>query len=184
MTWIPTISVRVPRIGDSGWIGTLSVKDWSVPCAVGSGGLAAAAMKREGDRKTPVGVYALRYGLFRDLPALRTLRDLWFPFVPYTAEMIWEEEGPDYNRLVFAEGSDRQGDRLSRPRDHDLFDVIIPIGYNDAVPEAGRGSALFIHAARPDMSGTAGCVAVRRDDLLELARRLRPGMMIDIGHDD
>ena len=51
------------------------------------------------------------------------------------------------------------------------------------LPEAGRGSALFVHAARPDMSGTAGCVAVRPDDLLELARRLRPGMVIDIDYE-
>ena len=67
--------------------------------------------------------------------------------------------------------------------EHDLFDVVIPIGYNDSVPESGRGSALFIHAARPDMSGTAGCVAVRPEQLLELARRLSPGMVIDINHD-
>jgi len=180
MTWIPTISVRV---ADGAVRGTLSINDWSASCVIGSGGLVAAEAKREGDRKTPVGVFPLRYGLFRDLPALRTLGDLQFPFVPYTEEMIWEEDGPDYNRLVLAEGAERQNDRLARPRDHDLFDVIIPIGYNDSVPEAGRGSALFIHAARPDMSGTAGCVAVRRDDLLELARRLRPGMVIDIHHD-
>ncbi|HEU0081774.1 MAG TPA: L,D-transpeptidase family protein [Bradyrhizobium sp.] len=183
MTWIPTISVRVPRTGSAGWRGTLSIKHWSVPCVVGSGGLVATSEKREGDRKTPVGTFPLRYGLFRDLPALRALRDVRFPFVPCSDEMIWEEDGPDYNRLVFAEGFDRQGDRLARPRDHHLFDVIIPIGYNDSVPEAGRGSALFIHAARPDMNGTAGCVAVRRDDLLELARRLSPGMVIDIDHD-
>jgi predicted deacylase len=61
--------------------------------------------------------------------------------------------------------------------------VIVPIGYNDAVPEAGRGSALFVHAARPDMSGTAGCVALAPGDLLELARRLRPGMLIDIDYE-
>jgi L,D-peptidoglycan transpeptidase YkuD (ErfK/YbiS/YcfS/YnhG family) len=184
MTWIPTISVRVPRNHSSVWQGTLSVGDWSAPCMVGSGGLVAASLKREGDRKTPIGVFPLRYGFYRDLPALRALRDLRFPFVPCSGEMIWEEDGPDYNRLVFAQDSERQGDRLARPREHDLFDVIIPIGYNDAVPEAGRGSALFIHAARPDMSGTAGCVALRRDDLLELARRLHPGMVIDIDHDD
>jgi L,D-peptidoglycan transpeptidase YkuD (ErfK/YbiS/YcfS/YnhG family) len=184
VTWIPTIAVRVPRAGGSVSSGVLSIRDWSVPCVAGSGGLVAASLKREGDRKTPVGVFPLRYGFYRDLPALRALRDLEFPFVPCSEEMIWEEDGPDYNRLVFAEDSERRGDRLARPRDHDLFDVIIPIGYNDAVPEAGRGSALFIHAARADMSGTAGCVAVRRDDLLELARRLRPGMVIDIDHAD
>jgi predicted deacylase len=33
------------------------------------------------------------------------------------------------------------------------------------------------------MSGTAGCVALRLDDLLELARRLKPGMVIDIDYD-
>ncbi len=159
------------------------MRDWTVPCVVGSGGLVAASVKREGDRKTPIGVFPLRYGLFKPVPALRFLGSVSFPFVPCSDDMIWEEGGPDYNRLVYADGADRLGDRLARPRDHDLFNVIVPIGYNDAVAEAGRGSALFVHAARPDMSGTAGCVALRPDDLHELARRLRPGMLIDIDYD-
>src|SRR6201995_1390653 len=182
MTSIPTISVRIPR-DQSGHKGTLSIAEWTVPCVVGSGGLVPASGKREGDRTTPIGVFPLRYGLFRPLPALRFLESVSFPFVPCSDDMIWEEEGPDYNRLVYAEGADRASDRLARPRDHDLFNVIVPIGYNDAVPEAGRGSALFVHAARPDMSGTAGCVALRPDDLHELARRPKPGMLIDIDYD-
>jgi predicted deacylase len=125
----------------------------------------------------------LRYGLFRPKPELGFLESLAFPFVPYSDKMIWEEDGPNYNRLVFAEGAARAGDRLARLRDHDLFDVIVPIGYNDSVPEEGHGSALFVHAARPDMSGTAGCIAVRSHDLLELVRRLRPGMVIDIDYE-
>ncbi len=183
MTSIPTISVRIPRTDQAGHRGTLAIGDWAVPCVVGSGGLVAASVKREGDRKTPIGVFPLRYGLFKPIPALRFLQTVSFPFVPCSDDMIWEEDGPDYNRLVFADGADRLGDRLARPRDHDLFNVIVPIGYNDAVAEAGRGSALFVHAARPDMSGTAGCVALRPDDLLELARRLKPGMVIDIDYD-
>jgi L,D-peptidoglycan transpeptidase YkuD (ErfK/YbiS/YcfS/YnhG family)/predicted deacylase len=183
MTSIPTISVRIPRTDQTGHKGTLAIGDWAVPCVVGSGGLVPASVKREGDRKTPIGVFPLRYGLFKPLPALRFLAQVDFPFVPCSDDMIWEEDGPDYNRLVFADGTDRLGDRLARPRDLDLFNVIVPIGYNDAVAEAGRGSALFVHAARPDMSGTAGCVAVRPDDLLELARRLRPGMLIDIDYE-
>ena len=184
MSWIPTISVRVSRLDQGGCRGTLTIQDWSVPCVVGSRGLVPASMKREGDRKTPIGVFPLRYGLFKPVPSLRFLEKLSFPFIPYTDEMMWEEGGPNYNRLVFVDGADRAGDRLSRQRDHDQFAIIVPIGYNDAVPEAGRGSALFVHAARPDMSGTAGCVALRADDLPELARRLRPGMVIDIDYDD
>ena len=183
MTSIPTISVRVSRTDQTGHKGTLAIGDWAVPCVVGTGGLVSTSAKREGDRKTPIGVFPLRYGLFKLMPALRFLESVSFPFVPRSDDMIWEEDGPDYNRLVYADGADRLGDRLARPRDHDLFNVIVPIGYNDAVAEAGRGSALFVHAARPDMSGTAGCVAVRPDDLLELARRLRPGMVIDIDYE-
>ena len=182
MTSIPTISVRISRT-DSGHKGTLAIGDWAVPCVAGTGGLVAASVKREGDRKTPIGVFPLRYGLFKPIPALRFLESVSFPFVPCSDDMIWEEDGPDYNRLVYADGADRASERLTRPRDHDLFNVIVPIGYNDAVPEAGRGSALFVHAARPDMSGTAGCIALRPDDLLELARRLKPGMLIDIDYD-
>jgi L,D-peptidoglycan transpeptidase YkuD (ErfK/YbiS/YcfS/YnhG family)/predicted deacylase len=183
MTSIPTISVRISRTDQNAHKGTLAIGDWAVPCVIGTGGLVSASVKREGDRKTPIGVFPLRYGLFKPLPALRFLESVSFPFVPCSDDMIWEEDGPDYNRLVFADGADRAGDRLARPRDHDLFNVIVPIGYNDAVAEAGRGSALFVHAARPDMSGTAGCVALRPDDLLELARRLKPGMLIDIDYD-
>ena len=183
MTSIPTISVRISRTDQTGHKGTLAIGDWAVPCVVGTGGLVSASAKREGDRKTPIGVFPLRYGLFKSMPALRFLESVSFPFAPCSDDMIWEEDGPDYNRLVFADGADRPGDRLARPRDHDLFNVIVPIGYNDAVAETGRGSALFVHAARPDMSGTAGCVALRPDDLLELARRLRPGMVIDIDYD-
>jgi predicted deacylase len=96
--------------------------------------------------------------------------------------MIWEEEGPDYNRLVFSEGGERPDERLTRRRQEGLFDIIVPIGFNDAVPEMGRGSAIFIHAARADMSGTAGCIGVPRECMSELVLRLKPGMLIDIGY--
>jgi L,D-peptidoglycan transpeptidase YkuD (ErfK/YbiS/YcfS/YnhG family) len=39
---------------------------------------------------------------------------------------------------------------------------------------AGRGSAVFIHVARPGFSPTAGCVALSRGDLQRLVLRLSP----------
>jgi L,D-peptidoglycan transpeptidase YkuD (ErfK/YbiS/YcfS/YnhG family)/predicted deacylase len=180
MTSIPKIVVRVPDTGGPSHLGSLSIGDWAIPCTVGSGGLIQASFKREGDKCTPIGVFPLRYGFF-DSGALPDFpRDLSFPFVPMSHDMIWEEEGADYNRLVFADGDERADERLARRRAAGLFDVIIPIGFNDAVAELGRGSAIFIHAARPDMSGTAGCVGVPREHMPELIRRLEPGMLIDI----
>ncbi len=184
MTRLPTISVRVPATGAVPHAGRLSIGDWQVPCTVGTGGLVAASLKREGDRRTPIGVFPLRYGFF-DMSAWPDFpRGLTFPFVPLVPDMIWEEGGPNYNRLVWAENGERTDKRLARLREEPLFTIAIPIGYNDAVPEAGRGSALFIHAARSDGSGTAGCVGVKPEHLLEFVRRLEPGMVIDIGLDE
>jgi L,D-peptidoglycan transpeptidase YkuD (ErfK/YbiS/YcfS/YnhG family)/predicted deacylase len=182
MTRLPTILVRVAHSGEPSHIGTLAIEDWCIPCTIGAGGLVQASFKREGDKRTPAGVFPLRYGFFdsKALPAFP--RDLAFPFVPLSSEMIWEEEGAHYNRLVFSREDERLDERLNRPRDGRLFDVIIPIGFNDAVPETGRGSALFIHAAGDDMRGTAGCIGVPREHMMDLVRRLEPGAVIDIGY--
>lgn len=182
MTCIPKILVRVPRVEGPSSIGTLIIDDWSIPCTIGAEGLIQASFKREGDKRTPVGVFPLRYGFFDPVALPDFPRDLAFPFVPLSDDMIWEEEGLDYNRLVFADREERPDERLARRRAEGLFDVIVPIGFNDAVAELGRGSAIFIHAARADMSGTAGCIGVPREHMLELVRRLRPGMLIDIGY--
>jgi L,D-peptidoglycan transpeptidase YkuD (ErfK/YbiS/YcfS/YnhG family)/predicted deacylase len=182
MARIPTVSVRVSRSGERPSTGILSIGDWNIPCTVGSGGLVQATFKREGDKRTPMGIFPLRYGFFNAAALPDFPRDLAFPFVPLTDEMIWEEGGQDYNRLVFAREDERLDDRLSRSRDERLFDIIIPIGFNDAAPEFGRGSALFIHAARSDMGGTAGCIGIPQETMTEFIRHLKPGMVIDIGY--
>jgi predicted deacylase len=74
---------------------------------------------------------------------------------------------------------DTDPDRLSRLGER-LFDMIVPIGWNDSVAQPFAGSAIFLHAAGDGFPPTAGCVAVGHDRILDLAQRLRPGMMIDI----
>ncbi|HLM41800.1 MAG TPA: succinylglutamate desuccinylase/aspartoacylase family protein [Microvirga sp.] len=182
---VPTIRVRIPRSGEPRHHGSLAIGDWTIPCVIGSGGLAPAGAKREGDKRTPIGVFPLRYGFYDPVNCPSLEGGAAFPFVPMRDSMIWEEDAasPHYNRLLIADEGARPDERLTRRRAEGLFDVVVPIGYNDATAEPFRGSAIFIHAARPDGSGTAGCVAVQRGHLEELARRLEPGMMIDIGYE-
>lgn len=156
-----------------------------MPCVVGRSGLIAASMKREGDGRTPIGLFPLRYGFFNSARWSPPLSGLSFPFVPMTDDMVWEEdaERPTYNRLTITPGGAPDSERINRERAEPLFDIVVPIGYNDASVEPYRGSALFVHAAKAEMSGTAGCVAVRQSDLEILASRLVPGMVIDIDFD-
>jgi L,D-peptidoglycan transpeptidase YkuD (ErfK/YbiS/YcfS/YnhG family) len=68
-------------------------------------------------------------------------------------------------------------------RDDHLYDVLGVIGYNDAPPIPGRGSAIFLHVMRPatdDHQWTAGCVSMKVQDLLVVLAGCKPSTMIDI----
>jgi L,D-peptidoglycan transpeptidase YkuD (ErfK/YbiS/YcfS/YnhG family) len=55
-----------------------------------------------------------------------------------------------------------------------VYDVIIEIDHNTWPRIARRGSAVFLHVARPERSPTAGCVAFAAPDLRRLLARLGP----------
>ena len=65
-------------------------------------------------------------------------------------------------------------------RADDVYDIIVPLGYNDAPIVAGRGSAIFMHVAKPDYTGTEGCVALALPDLLEVLAGCSAATRIDI----
>ena len=134
-------------------------------CAIGRGGFVNPDEKREGDLKTPTGSYALR--------------ELWYrpdrlakPVCALPTRAIDPQDGwcddpaePSYNvhvKLPFTASHEKLW------REDGVYDLIVPLGYNDAPPVAGRGSAIFMHIARPDWRGTEGCVALAKDDLLKI----------------
>ena len=53
-------------------------------------------------------------------------------------------------------------------RDDGAYDLVVMLGFNDAPPIAGRGSAIFLHCIADGKTSTAGCVAVDRDDLMSM----------------
>jgi L,D-peptidoglycan transpeptidase YkuD (ErfK/YbiS/YcfS/YnhG family) len=65
-------------------------------------------------------------------------------------------------------------------RDDHVYDLIVVLGHNDDPPVAGMGSAIFAHLARPDYSGTEGCVALKLEDMQAFLHVARPGDAIEI----
>ena len=65
-------------------------------------------------------------------------------------------------------------------REDHVYDVIVELGYNDDPVEPGRGSAIFMHVARPNFEPTEGCVALEREDLLALLEMMLPDTEIEI----
>ncbi len=143
--------------------GTLEWRGRRLRCALGRGGV--TDVKREGDGATPTGCFALRrvyYRPDRGAPPATAL-----PVSATDPTDAWCDDPADaaYNTLV------RGAHAASAEtlwRDDALYDVVVVLAHNDDPVVPGAGSAIFLHIARPDYRPTEGCVAVAREDLLEI----------------
>ena len=147
--------------------------DWGAGarrCAIGPAGI--GAKDREGDGVTPLGSFSIREIFFRPdrIKNISSMLPLW---------KIAPDDGwcdapgdPNYNRLV----------KLPYPasaehlwREEHVYDLVAVLGYNDDPVVAGKGSAIFLHLAKPGYSATHGCVALRYEDALAAIEQLQPG---------
>jgi L,D-peptidoglycan transpeptidase YkuD (ErfK/YbiS/YcfS/YnhG family) len=157
---------RKPGNHTRGW---LIAGPLSLPVALGRGGV--KANKREGDGATPRGTFRAKRLWWR---AERHAR----PATLLPAQRIrpddgWCEDPSDrhYNRPVKVP-PDSKADRLARA--DALYNFIVEIDHNTRPRVSGRGSAVFIHVARPHFAPTAGCVALDINALRRLLARLSP----------
>ena len=123
----------------------------------------------------------------RDAPLRRSyFRNdrLVLPKVRLPARPIAEHDGwcddprsPTYNKLVRIP-NDWSHEKMWR--DDGLYDLVVVIGYNDDPPEGEWGSAIFLHIAKDDYAATQGCVAFKREDLMELVTLIGPETRINV----
>ncbi len=139
--------------------------------------MVAASQGREGDEKTPLGTYHLRFGLYRADRLPNPNGPL--SFRPLRQGDGWCDAPNDaaYNRLV----------RLPYPtsaerlwRKDGAYDIILVISHNDSPPQPGKGSAVFIHVAQADDRETMGCVAIAPEVMARLLPELKTRMEVEI----
>ena len=150
-----------------------AVLDWGQGlrrAAIGPSGIGVKG--GEGDGITPLGAFAVREIFYR---ADRMAKpDTALPLRAIEKDDGWCDapDDPNYNRPV----------KLPYPasaeqmwREDHLYDLVAVLGYNDDPVVPGKGSAIFLHLARPDYSHTQGCVALAYDDALAAIAQLKPG---------
>ena len=118
--------------------------------------------KREGDGATPAGLLSLRRFLYR-------ADRVDAPKTSFRCEPVAENDGwcddatePDYNQQILLP---HPGSHERLWLDRQVYDIIGVLGYNDDPIVPGRGSAIFLHVASPDMGPTAGCISLAYEDL-------------------
>jgi L,D-peptidoglycan transpeptidase YkuD (ErfK/YbiS/YcfS/YnhG family) len=128
-------------------------------------------LKREGDGATPAGRYRL-LSLYvrRDrLPGPRAA----LPTYAMRRDDGWCEDvrSGRYNRPIRLPAADGHETMW---RDDRLYDIVGVLDWNLAPRIRGRGSAIFLHLARPGLKPTAGCIALRLPDLKRLLEAAGP----------
>lgn len=147
----------------------------ATPCALGPAGI--VRRKREGDGGTPAGRFALLWGYFR--PDRPRPPAGGAPLRPLRRDQGWCEDpaSRNYNRPVRAPSRDATDCMWRRDA---LYDLVFVLDQNFSRRAKGRGSAIFFHIARPDLTPTAGCVAISHAAMRRLAPRLAKGAVIVI----
>jgi L,D-peptidoglycan transpeptidase YkuD (ErfK/YbiS/YcfS/YnhG family) len=167
--------LRVAHAPANSTRGLLRFRSLNIPVALGRSGI--RANKREGDGATPRGRFRLVRLWWRADRRPRPVTHL--PSRPIRADDAWCEDPDDrrYNRPIRLSASS-PGDRLKR--EDALYDLVIELDHNTRPRIAHRGSAVFIHVARPGLSPTAGCVALKVDTLARMLPHLTASTEIEI----
>jgi L,D-peptidoglycan transpeptidase YkuD (ErfK/YbiS/YcfS/YnhG family) len=134
----------------------------------GRNGFAPSGEKREGDGRTPSGIFPLQLTFGYDaiivtkMPYRQTLDDdLW----------IDDVNAPDYNRWVKIM-STRAVSYEKMRRSDDLYKYVIVIEYNTNPVIKGYGSAIFFHVWGGKDVTTEGCVAVSEENIITILKWL------------
>lgn len=158
------LTVR-PRPGDPR-LGLLRAGAMTFRCALGRSGI--SANKREGDGATPLATMRVLGGYFRRsrFPIRSALQ-----LGAITPDLGWCDLPTDrnYNRPVRLPYRASHEEML---RGDGLYDAVIVLDWNITPRRRGRGSAIFLHLARPGFQPTEGCVAVSRRTMAWLLPRL------------
>ena len=146
-------------------------------CSIGFNGL--SDNKLEGDGCTPTGTFKINKILYRH----DKIKDVNFLL---DTEIIRKLDGwcDDINsnfynqKIIFPFNS--RAERLYR--NDDLYDIVCVIDYNLSPIIKGKGSAIFLHVASDDYSPTQGCIAIKKNELLQIAMKLDKSSTISIDY--
>ena len=154
----------------------------SFPVVVGKNGLAwsddARMMaetephKVEGDGKAPAGIFNLT-------SAFGSMNEPEFVKLPFTkleesTECVDDVKSASYNQIV---DKNKIGNFDWNSSEKMLsvgaqYDLGVFVAHNSFPPEKGKGSCIFLHIWKSETTGTAGCTAMKRENIEMVLSRL------------
>jgi L,D-peptidoglycan transpeptidase YkuD (ErfK/YbiS/YcfS/YnhG family) len=137
---------------------------------IGSNGFAEVGEKKEGDGKTPSGIYPLKMTFGYDAAMATKM-----PYRQALADDIWVDDPQSdyYNHWVKKQETHAASFEIMK-RDDNLYKYGVVIEYNTDPVIKGNGSAIFLHIWKGEGTTTAGCVAVSEENIIKIIKWLDP----------
>jgi L,D-peptidoglycan transpeptidase YkuD (ErfK/YbiS/YcfS/YnhG family) len=154
---------------------TLQIDDFKFRCSIGKKGF--TKNKKEGDKKTPKGVFKIENLNYRK--DRKQKPSTLLNCIEIKKNMGWCHDTrfpKKYNKLFKIQKKIKH-EKLKR-RDY-KYDFLIPIKYNFNKPITSHGSCIFIHLTK-DYKPTAGCIALKEKDFLIVAKLIKTNSKIKI----
>ena len=154
---------------------TLVCEDFIFRCSIGRNGI--TVNKKEGDKKTPSGIFSIGKLYYRKDKNKKPNTKL--KCIPITKKMGWCDDPNDqkrYNKLIKIK-ENINFEKLYRK--DNSYDFIIPILYNTKNVIPGKGSAIFFHLTN-NYKKTLGCIALKKKDFLILLKIIKRNSKVKI----
>ena len=148
--------------------GYLKYKNFKFKCSLGKGGV--GVKRKEGDNITPKGIYKIIKIYYRDDRVKKM--PLYLKLIKIKKNMGWcdDPKSKKYNQLVKLPNKNRQ-EKLYRK--DNIYDLILALNYNMKPIIKDKGSAIFIHVANKNYKSTAGCIGLKKSDLINLVKTIK-----------
>ncbi|WP_440655121.1 L,D-transpeptidase family protein [Candidatus Pelagibacter sp. HIMB1506] len=154
---------------------TLQIDEFKFRCCIGKNG--STRNKKEGDKKTPRGIFEIENLYFRK--DRKNKPNTLLKCIVIKKNMGWCDDirfPKKYNKLIKINKKTKY-EKLSR-KDY-KYDFLIPIKYNFKKPISGLGSCIFIHLTK-NYIPTAGCVGLSEKDFLIMLKLVNKKSKIKI----
>ncbi len=127
-------------------------------------------VKREGDGRAPAGIFRLSKA-FGYAPQI----DTKMPYVQADKGLICVDDShsKDYNKILDINTSGQPKSFEWMRRDDELYKIGLVVEHNSA-RKKGAGSCIFFHIRKSEDAPTAGCSAMREEDLSTIIKWLDP----------
>ena len=153
---------------------TLIFDDFIFRCSVGKKGISSS--KREGDLRTPKGLFKLGAVYYRSDRIKNLQTKLALKKIKKNMGWCNDPTSKKYNSLININDKIRC-EKLYRKEKK--YDVLIVINYNTKKTVPFKGSAIFIHLTK-NFRPTAGCIGLLEKDFLILVKIIKKNTKIKI----